>query len=89
MGISFGVEQQDGTKQLRDDISGWAFLETGASLAWTLAWLNAAMPRVLRGGSVFAPYLIPPARHVKYMNGRNEAAATETDTDDPAPPGGR
>jgi hypothetical protein len=76
MGISFGFEQPDGTKKVRDDISGWAFLETGAALAWLLAWLNAAMPRVLRGGSVFAPYLIPPTRHVKYMNSRNEASAT-------------
>lgn len=76
MGIRLSVEQQDGTKQVRNDLSGWAFLETDASLAWTLAWLNAAMPRVLRGGSVFAPYLIPPARHLTYMNAHNEDAAT-------------
>ena len=65
MGIRIGIEQQDGTKQLRDDVFGWAFVETDAPLAWTLAWLNAAMPRVVRGRSVFAPYLIPPARHIK------------------------
>ena len=74
IGIQVGVEKPDGTKELRNDMAGWAFLETGASLAWTLAWLNAAMPRVLRGRSVFAPYLIPPIRHVKYMNARAEAA---------------
>ncbi len=79
MGIRIGFEDQDGNKQLRDDVSGWAFVETDAPLAWTLAWMHAAMPRVLRGGSVFAPYLIPPVRHIKYMNSRNETTA-EADT---------
>ncbi|SIL58387.1 Uncharacterised protein [Mycobacteroides abscessus subsp. abscessus] len=73
MGIHFGVEDVDGPKS-RDDLSGWAFLETEAPLAWTLAWLNASMPRMLRGGSVFTPYLIPPRRHAEYM------AACDNDT---------
>jgi hypothetical protein len=77
MGISIGFEQQDGTKQVRDDLPGWAFVESDAPLAWTLAWLNAAMPRVLRGRSVFAPCLIPPMRHTKYMNTRNEIRTTD------------
>lgn len=75
MGMRIGIEQEDGTKQLRDDVVGWAFVETDAPLAWTLAWMHAAMPRVLRGGSVFAPYLIPPVRHLTYMSARAEANA--------------
>lgn len=73
MGITFGIERPDGTKEPSSDLSGWAFVETDASLAWTLAWLNASMPRVLRGRSVFTPYLVPPTRHVKYMNSRAKA----------------
>jgi hypothetical protein len=78
MGIKIGVQQQGGP-EIRDDLCGWAFVETEASLAWTLAWLNAAMPRVLRGRSVFAPYLIPPVRHIKYMNARAEGTPTTKD----------
>lgn len=78
MGIRIGIDQPDGTRQIRDDVSGWAFVETDAPLAWTLAWMNAAMPRVLRGRSVFSPYLIPPARHIKYMNDRAARTAQTT-----------
>jgi hypothetical protein len=90
MGIKIGSEQPDGTRQLHDDVSGWAFVETDAPLAWTLAWMNAAMPRVLRGTSVFAPYLIPPARHLKYMNDRATCATqptpvAESDAEDVVP----
>lgn len=74
MGIKVGIEKPDGTKEVREDMTGWAFMETGASLAWLLAWLSAAMPRVLRGRSVFAPYLIPPTRHLKYMNAQIQVA---------------
>lgn len=81
MGIRFGIQKNDGTKQLRDDLFGWAFVGTDAPLAWMLAWLNAAMPRIIRGGSVFAPYLIPPARHIKYMNAHNEGSATDADAE--------
>ncbi|MDI3313718.1 MAG: hypothetical protein QJR12_05375 [Mycobacterium sp.] len=76
LGIRIGFENPDGSKTVRDDVSGWTFVETHAALVLTLAWLNAAMPRVFRGQSVFSPYLLPPMRHVKYMNSRNEASAT-------------
>ena len=29
--------------------------------------MNHLMPRILRGGSVFSPYLIPPIKMAKYM----------------------
>lgn len=50
--------------------AGWVFMPTDAPLAWTLTWLHSAMPRMLRGGSVFAPYLIPNQRHLRYMADR-------------------
>lgn len=68
MGMAIGFEQSDGSMTMRPDLSEWVFMDTDAPLAWTLAWLHAAMPRVYRGGSVFRPYLIPPVRHIAYMN---------------------
>ncbi|BBY41788.1 hypothetical protein BST21_19540 [Mycolicibacterium celeriflavum] len=76
LGIRVGFEKPDGSKTVREDLSGWAFVKTDAPLVLTLAWLNAAMPRVFRGQSVFSPYLIPPTRHAKYMKSRNEASTT-------------
>jgi hypothetical protein len=76
LGIRIGFEKPDGSKTVRDDLSTWAFVGTAAPLVLTLAWLNAAMPRVFRGQSVFSPYLVPPMRHANYMNSRNEASAT-------------
>jgi hypothetical protein len=46
---------------------GWGFIPTSAPLSWTLAWLHTMMPRVLRGGSIISPYLIPNRRHIAYM----------------------
>jgi hypothetical protein len=80
MGIHIGFEQPDGSKTIRDDLSGWAFVQTETPLVWTLAWLNTAMPRVFRGQSVFSPYLIPPIRHLNYMNNHGPALAS---TDSP------
>lgn len=78
MGMKMKAQFADGSE--RDDLAAWAFLEMEAPLAWLLAWLNAAMPRIFRGTSVFRPYLIPPMRHVKYMNAR---AGASDDADEP------
>jgi hypothetical protein len=88
MGMRIGIEAPDGTKTIRDDLAAWAFVETASPLAWMLAWRDTAMPRIFRGGSVFAPYLIPPARHLTYMTTREQdatsapAAVPNADTDD-------
>jgi len=71
MGMRIGIEAPDGTRTTHDDLSAWAFVETESPLAWMLAWLSTTMPRIFRGGSVFAPYLIPPMRHLKYMTSRD------------------
>ncbi|MBF9351755.1 hypothetical protein BKG80_22450 [Mycobacteroides chelonae] len=76
LGLEIAFQQTDGSRTIQKDLSTWAFIETEAPLVLTLAWLNSAMPRMLRGRSVFAPYLIPSARHAKYMAlGSNGAPA--------------
>lgn len=72
MGIQIGFEKSDGSKTLRNDLSGWGYVKTDVPLIFTLAWLHAAMPRIFRGGSVFAPYLIPTARQLEYMSSRDQ-----------------
>lgn len=57
-----------------------AFIETAAPLSWTLAWLHATMPRIMRGGSVFSPYLLPTPRHVKYMAERGYITPTPAES---------
>ncbi|OBJ46845.1 hypothetical protein A5630_10920 [Mycolicibacterium mucogenicum] len=74
MGIQIGIMQADGSKTMRTDLSGWAYVKTDAPLVFTLAWLHAAMPHIFRGGSVFAPYLIPHARHLAYMEAQTAPA---------------
>jgi hypothetical protein len=81
MGMKLKAQLADGSE--RDDFAAWAFLEIDTPLAWLLAWLNAAMPRIFRGTSVFRPYLIPPTRHINYMNCRKEGS----DIADEAPQG--
>lgn len=76
MGFQIGINKEDGSKTVKNDYSGWAYLETDAPLVITMIWLHAAMPRVFRGRSVFSPYLVPPIRHAKYMNARNGASDT-------------
>lgn len=57
--------------RLRDgppgDFAGWGFMSTSAPLAWTLMWLHSSMPRIIRGGSVFRPYLMPNQKNARYM----------------------
>ncbi|BCI82056.1 hypothetical protein MTY66_36810 [Mycolicibacterium sp. TY66] len=79
MGIHIGFEKADGSKTMRNDLSGWSYVRTDAPLVFTLAWLHASMPRIFRGASVFAPYLIPTAQQLAYM----EAAATSPDAPNP------
>lgn len=76
LGMQISFEQPDGSKTVREELSGWAYVETDARLVLTMAWLDAAIPRVFRGQSVFSPYLFPPMRHAKYMRARNERAPT-------------
>ncbi|EFG74078.1 hypothetical protein HMPREF0591_5963 [Mycobacterium parascrofulaceum ATCC BAA-614] len=83
MGFRIGITKEDGSKTVRNDYSGWTYLETDAPLVITMIWLHAAMPRVFRGRSVFSPYLVPPIRHAKYMNDRNR----EPDVAQQAPQG--
>lgn len=64
MGVRLMTQSADGPPV---DRSGWVFIQTSAPLALSLAWMNQLMPRILRGGSVFAPYLIPPMKMHKYM----------------------
>ena len=59
------------------DHTGWVFMPTSAPLAYSLAWMNNLMPRILRGGSVFAPYLIPPRKMVNYMIQANQQVAED------------
>lgn len=49
------------------DRADWVFISTDAPLAWLLTWLHSSMPRIVRGGSVFAPYLIPNQKNLRYM----------------------
>ncbi|OCB60083.1 hypothetical protein A5722_02360 [Mycobacterium vulneris] len=56
--------------EIAEPMSDWGYLPTAAPLAWLLAWMNATMPRIHRGGSVFGPYLIPNLRHLQYMAGQ-------------------
>ncbi|MGE2713490.1 DUF6602 domain-containing protein [Mycolicibacterium litorale] len=77
MGFQIGITKQDGSKTIRNDYSGWTYLETDAPLVITMIWLHAAMPRIFRGKSVFSPYLVPPIRHAKYMNAQVESAGTD------------
>lgn len=74
MGFQIGINKEGGSKTVRHDYSGWAYLETDAPLVITMIWLHAAMPRLFRGRSVFSPYLIPPISHAKYMNARDEVS---------------
>ncbi|MDW5614229.1 MULTISPECIES: DUF6602 domain-containing protein [Mycolicibacterium] len=75
MGFQVGFDKADGSKTIRNDLSGWGFVETDAPLVITMIWLHAAMPRIFRGRSAFSPYLIPPTRHLQYMQSRDAAAA--------------
>lgn len=86
MGMKVGFRQPDGSTTIEEDLSGWAFIGTESPLVLTLAWLNAVMPRVFRGKSVFSHYLFPPVRHLKYMKSRDNAAAVNTDTPEEAMP---
>jgi hypothetical protein len=80
MGFQIGYTKEDGSKTIRNDLSGWAYIETKAPLVMTMIWLHAAMPRVFRGKSVFSPYLVPQTRHLDYMRSRNEESANGGDT---------
>ena len=67
MGILIGITPHDGSPKKVVDRAGCAFIPTEAPLAFTLSWLHSAMPRILRGRSVFAPYLIPNQKNLRYM----------------------
>lgn len=71
MGFHIGYTKADGSKAVRNDLSGWAFVKTESPLVMTMVWLHAAMPRIFRGKSVFSPYLIPNQQHLKYMRARD------------------
>src|SRR5690242_12203634 len=58
MGFQFGFTKEDGSKTIRNDLSGWAYIQTDSPLLMTMIWLHAVMPRVFRGRSVFSPYLV-------------------------------
>lgn len=92
MGFQIGLQKEDGSKTVKNDYAGWAYLETDAPLVITMIWLHAAMPRIFRGKSVFSPYLVPPIRHAKYMDAQglrprrlNTADEDEQDAPTPAP----
>ncbi|MGP4058361.1 DUF6602 domain-containing protein [Mycobacterium sp. 4D054] len=53
----------------------WIFIPTDAPLAWLLTWLHSSMPRIMRGGSVFQPYLIPNQKNLRYMAKRGYITA--------------
>lgn len=74
MGFQVGLQKEGGSKTVKNDYAGWAYLETDAPLVITMIWLHAAMPRIFRGKSVFSPYLVPPIRHARYMNAQSEVA---------------
>ena len=74
MGIQLKMQ---GAGEPPADRTGWVFMPTSAPLAYSLAWMNQLMPRILRGGSVFAPYLIPPAKMAKYMIQTGQLQAPE------------
>lgn len=67
LGIRIGITPHDGSPKTVVDRAGFAFIPTEAPLAFTLSWLHSAMPRILRGRSVFAPYLIPNQKNLRYM----------------------
>jgi hypothetical protein len=50
--------------------SGFVFVPTDAPVAFTFAWLHSAMPRILRERSIFANYLMPNQKNLKYMADR-------------------
>ncbi|CDQ44836.1 DUF6602 domain-containing protein [Mycolicibacterium neoaurum] len=84
MGFQFGFTSEDGSKSIRNDLSGWAYVPTGSPLVLTMVWLHAAMPRVFRGRSVFSPYLIPNQRHLAYMRSRDtQTTGAATGEDEP------
>lgn len=56
--------------EITEPMSDWGYLPTSAPFAWLLAWMNATMPRIHRGGSVLGHYLIPNLRHLQYMAGQ-------------------
>jgi hypothetical protein len=62
---------------------GWVWIPTTAPLAHSLAWMNQLMPRILRGGSVFTPYLIPPMKMAKYMVSTGQAAFADASNAEP------
>lgn len=68
------------------DRSGWIFLGTDAPLAWTLMWLHSSMPLILRGKSVFAPYLTPNQKNLKYMVETGKIQVAKSPTPDGAEP---
>jgi hypothetical protein len=82
MGFYVGIATKDGSQTVRNDVSGWAYLKTDTPLVLMMAWLNAAMPRIFRGQSVFSPYLMPQQRHLDYMQQRDEDRASACSCDD-------
>lgn len=49
MGFQIGNTKEDGSNTVRNDLSGWAFIQTDAPLLTTMIWLHASMPRIFRG----------------------------------------
>jgi hypothetical protein len=83
-GNPFGMTLRDGPPGL---VTGWAFMETSAPLAWTLAWLHSSMPRILRGGSVLRPYMVPNQKNLKYMAARGYMEVSQGQSTQADPPG--